>query len=202
MASNLMQLYREAITNTKGTGANMGGAMDRFKNFDASAGFDTAVRGATDNARRAFGDDIEGLKGSSVRNGRLNTGFFDEDAGRMYERSNANLNNTISQYAMASQGQQMDANSRYLGAQQNQQNQYLDLLSGGIDRETAEENARKQRRASMMSGMMSLAGTAIGAFGGPAGAAIGGKVGGMLGGMGRVTKAVGGDGRFIGGDYA
>ncbi len=183
MASNLMQLYREAITNTQGTGADLGGAMDRFKNFNASAGFETAVRGATNSARRAFGDNLRDLKGSAVRNGRLNTGFFDEDAGDLYERTQANLDDRISSMAMQSQGQQLEADGRYLGAVQGQQQQYFDLLSGGLDRETAAENAKKQRRASLLGGLASLAGTGLGLLaGGPAGAALGGKLAKSVGG--------------------
>jgi hypothetical protein len=183
MPNNLMQLYQDAIAQSRDSANGLADATDRFKNFDANAGFESAVRGATGRAKRTFDLSLEGLKGSAVRNGRLNTGFFDEDAGRLYEQTQDNLNNTIGQYALQTQGQQLQANQAYLGAGQNQQQQYYDLLSGGLDRETAEGNARKARKASLLGGLASLAGTAIGAFaGGPPGAALGGRFGRSVGG--------------------
>ncbi len=191
MGTSLGQMYNEALMGSKKAGERvMPDALDRLTNFDARGSLEGFTRGAADQSRMKFRDDLRDLKGSSVRNGRLNTGFFDEDAGELALDSERNLNNLISQQSIQALGMQQTNDARLLGAGENQQQQYLDLLSGGLDREQAEKNRQEQRRSSMWGSLAQLGGTAIGFLaGGPLGAGIGGKLGGMIGGgAGRVIK--------------
>lgn len=190
MGTSLGQMYNEALMGSKRTGERvMPDALDRLTNFNAKGALEDFTRGAVDQSQLAFRNNLRDLKGRSVKNGRLNTGFFDEDAGELALDSERNLNNLISQQSINALGMQQTNDARLLGAGENQQQQYLDLLSGGLDREQAEKNRREQRRSSMWGSLAQLGGTAIGFLaGGPAGAALGGKLGGMFGGGGKIPK--------------
>ena len=61
----------------------------------------------------------------------------------------------------------------------NEQNQYLDMLGGQRDYETAQQNAKKAKSSNLFGGL----GAAIGGyFGGPLGSSIGGAIGSGIGG--------------------
>jgi hypothetical protein len=190
--ATLGEMYNQALMGAGATGKKvMPEALDRLASFDARDSLAEFTRGATDQSQRAFRSNLNRLKGSSVRAGRLNTGFFDEDAGELALDSQANLNNMISQQSMQALRMQQDNDARYLSAGQQQEQQYFDLLTGGLDREQAERNRRTQQRSSMWSSLASLGGTALGFIaGGPGGAALGGKLGGMLGGAKKIGNVV------------
>lgn len=185
--SALARMFNDEVQAARAARGNvLPDAVRRLQTFDAQPTLDQTIRGAARRARSEFGDALEDLRGASVRTGRLNTGFFDEDAGRLFRRVNENLDSTIASASMNALAMQQANDARLLQAGQQQEQQFLDLLSGGLDRETAERNARRQSRGNMLRSLTSLAGAGLGfVLGGPAGAAIGSSMAGsVLGGSG------------------
>lgn len=185
--SALARMFEQEVQAARASrGAVLPSAIRRLQDFSAQPALDETIRGAARRARGEFDDALTDLRGASVRSGRLNTGFFDEDAGRLFRRVNENLDNTIAQASLNALGMQQANDARLVGVGQQQEQQFLDLLTGGLDRETAERNARRQSRGSLIRSLASVAGTGLGFFlGGPAGAAVGGSLAGsMVGGSG------------------
>lgn len=180
--SALARLFDQEIQAARTARGNvLPDAVRRLQTFTAQPALDETIRGAARRARTEFGDALTDLRGASVRTGRLNTGFFDDDAGRLFRRVNENLDNTIAQASITALGMQQANDARLVAAGQQQEQQFLDLLSGGLDREVAERNARRQSRGNALRSLASVAGTGLGFFlGGPAGAALGGSLAGSM----------------------
>lgn len=139
--------------------------IDRAKSFDPSKALDDYARGAFGQVSQNISDQLRDLTGRAVGSGRLNTGFFDEDQGEVVNRNLSDFNNQLLSHALDAESMGLQ-NLQSLGSYAaNKQNTYYDLLSGGMDRETAEENARRQREASLFGGLAQLAGTYIGSRG-------------------------------------
>ena len=116
---SLGEMYNAALLGSKGTGERvMPDALDRLAKFDARGSLEQFTRGAADQSRMKFRNDLRDLKGGAARNGRLNTGFFDEDAGELALDSERNMNNLISQQSVQALGMQQTNDARYLGAGQ------------------------------------------------------------------------------------
>lgn len=178
MPNRLATQYDDATAAAGAAGRTASGDyLSRIKTFDpmaylkegAAAGMEGIAEGygQTESMRR-FSLNRRGLYGSDIGGGQatrdLNTRVAREIAGRSSEAMQAEQYNTAQLGSYA----------------QNQQNTYLDLLTGAMDRETAAKNARKQRWASLAGGLGALAG---GLIAGPAGAGIGNAVGQGVGGF-------------------
>lgn len=178
MANRLAKQYDQATATAGAAGAAANtDYLARIKSFDpmsylrqgAAAGMDAIAEGYGETeAARTMSLNRRGLYGSNIGGGAatrdLNTRVAREIAGRSSEAMQAEQYNTAQLGSYA----------------QNQQNTYLDLLTGAMDRETAAKNARKQRWASLAGGLGALAG---GLIAGPAGAGIGNAVGQGVGGF-------------------
>lgn len=129
--------------------------------FDPSAAFKTYTSGAIGDFNTNLAKQLQTMTGSAVGAGRLNTGFFDQDQGQLVKDMGTNFANTISQQALNVSGQQEADLSRRgnyaLGTSQN----YNDLLSGALDRQTAQQNAKRQQRSSLYGDVAKVAGSAI-----------------------------------------
>jgi hypothetical protein len=180
--SALARMFNDEVQAARASRGNvLPDAVRRLQGFDAMPALDATMRGAASRARAEFDDSLMDLRGASVRTGRLSTGFFDEDAGRLFRRVNEGLDNTIASASMNALAMQQANDARLVGVGQQQEQQFLDLLSGGLDRETAERNARRQSRGNALRSLTSLAGAGLGfMLGGPAGAAMGGSMAGSL----------------------
>lgn len=189
--ASLGQMYNQALADTGAMRTKiLPGALDRLQSFNAQDGLERSVRGATDRSQMAFRNNLRDLTGRAVKTGRLNTGFFDEDAGELALDSKTNLDAIIAQYAITAQGQQMSNDNALVNAGQQQEQQYMDLMTGGLDREQMERNRKAQERGSLLKGLATIGGTAIGAMlGGPLGAKLGVKAGALIGGAGKAGKA-------------
>lgn len=160
-------------------GAGEGDPVGRAGQFDFSQAFDESMRGYRRDFMEDFGRAAEGVRSSLAGSGRLLTGFGDEDYRRWEDTQGENFAN-----AAAQQSTQL-ARSQY-GVQSDAARRYLDLLTGGLDREQARANAERQRQSGLFSGIGSLAGGLAGTFllpgvGSAAGASIGGSLGQGLG---------------------
>lgn len=131
--------------------------MERAKGFDAQGALQTAAGGLFDQFERGVGQKIETIRGRQVGSGRLGGGYGDMDETAAVYDARAQLNNQIAAMALQAEGLQMQ-NDRGLGEfGQQQQGQYLDILAGQRDAETARRNAQDTRRAGFWGGLTKLA---------------------------------------------
>jgi hypothetical protein len=192
-ALDFRQFERENIRRSQdllGSSGTLGGqAENEF--FQRSLGFD-AQQGAVESARGIVGSltpdlqrNLEFARGQAVGRGRLDTGFFDEDRGRLFEDFNTRVANAVAANALQAQRLNL-ANVGQIGQfGENIQNRFVNLLGGSLDRATAERNAEPPSLFGRLLGAgLSIAGTAVGgSIGGPQGAAVGGAVGREAGGI-------------------
>lgn len=150
--------------------------LERSLAFDPSEAVSDFGSGFLDEAREGLGQDFESLVGGAVGRGRLRTGFFQRDAGRLFQDFNRRVSNAIAQQSLEASRQNL---ANIQGLQRTGADllgQQVDLLGGAFDRATAEENAG----GGFLRGLATVAGGAAGSFLGPAGAAVGAKVGESL----------------------
>jgi hypothetical protein len=157
--------------------------LERSLAFDPSQAVSEFGRGFLADASENLGNQFEDLVGGSVGSGRLRTGFFQEDAGRLFQDFNRRVSTAIAQQSLEASRQSL---ANIQGLQRTGTDllgQQIDLLGGAFDRATAEENA-----------------SGGGFFSKLAGAA--GFVGGLFGDagklIGRGAKAVGGAAETVG----
>ncbi len=159
--------------------------FQRSLNFDAQAAAETSARGIAGSLSGQLGRNLELARGQAVGSGRLDTGFFDEDRGRIFEDFNERLTNAIAQQALQAQSLNLQnlGNIGNFGA--NVSNRFVNLLGGSLDRATAEENARKQQGGGLFGKLLGgVLGAAAPGVGSSIGAAIGGGISGLFGGGG------------------
>lgn len=183
MATRTSQRYRNALGQEQGAARRMGGAYEeRAQSYDPHAAAERQSQATLDSFFEQYGEDFASLRGSQVGSGRLNTGYGGQDEGRLQRDFMDRSSRAIAQNSLQASGLELQ-NNQSMGAYGSQaQGRYLDLLSGQLDRETAQKNAERQRRAGLYGGLGAAVG-GVGGFllGGPAGAAAGAKAGGALG---------------------
>lgn len=154
------------------TRASLQGQLD----FDPSQAVTEFGSGFLDEAREGLGQDFESLVGGAVGRGRLRTGFFQQDAGRLFQDFNRRVSNAIAQQSLEASRQRL-ANLQGLGAfGTNLLDQQGTLIAGAADLAQGAENAGGGNPFARIGG--ALAGGAAGFFlGGPPGAVAGASVG-------------------------
>jgi hypothetical protein len=130
-----------------------------LSSFDPTESINTYARGAASEANKYLTETLGNLRGQAVGAGRLDTGFFDTDQGEVVRDVYRNLNERIAQQAVTGAGMNLSRLGQMGGWAQGTRQDYLDLLSGELDRRTSERNAKQQARAQTMSGLAGLAGT-------------------------------------------
>jgi hypothetical protein len=154
------------------TRAALQGQLD----FDPSQAVTDFGSGFLDEAREGLGQDFERLVGGSVGRGRLRTGFFQQDAGRLFQDFNRRVSNAIAQQSLEASRQRL-ANLQGLGAfGTNILDQQGTLLAGAADLAQGAENAEPGNPFARIGGAI-LGGAAGFAIGGPPGAFAGANVG-------------------------
>jgi len=153
--------------------------LGRARTYDPQASFERTAGAMWGDVREDLGEDLRDLRGASVGAGRLDTGFYDEDQGYLIDKATEEFQRSLAREALGTESLRLrnieDLGQYAMGAS----NRYLDLMTGGLDRAEAEEEA-KRRKGSFWGRLgRGLAG-GIGGFvtGGPAGAAAG-AVGGF-----------------------
>ena len=115
--------------------------LERSLAFDPSQAVDEFGRGFLADASENLGNQFEDLVGGSVGAGRLRTGFFQEDAGRLFKDFNRRVAVAVAQQSLEASRQSLQ-NIQGLQRSGNELlGQQIDLLGGAFDRATAEENA-------------------------------------------------------------
>ncbi len=146
--------------------------------FDPTQAVTQFGQGFVEEAREGLGQEFESLVGGAVGRGRLRTGFFQRDAGRLFQDFNRRVSQAIAQQSLEASRQQLVNIQGLQRTGTNLLQQQIDLLGGAFDRATAEENANKGGgfggflKGALGAGLGIVGGAALG----PIGAAIGTKV--------------------------
>jgi hypothetical protein len=163
-------------TDRAGTATRRAG-LERSLAFDPSQAVSDFGSGFLDEASENLGNQFEDLVGSSVGRGRLRTGFFQEDAGRLFQDFNRRVSNAIAQQSLEASRQNLQNIQGLQRTGSDLLGQQVDLLGGAFDRATAEENASGGGFGGFLAkGLGFAAGSFLGPLGGAAGAAIGEKL--------------------------
>lgn len=163
--SNLFHGHRHGPTlqqqqyNTAQTqeGLNAGADRNQYLTLleNGQQAFETSARAAMEAAMPAFSHQLQDLREGAARRG-VSTG----DLGTSYEGDLAsafqhNTANALAGQAMNLYGTQLGAAGNLFGEEHNN---YLDMLSGGLDREQAERNRKSAAKSSMWGGVLEGAG--------------------------------------------
>lgn len=183
----LLNTQNSEMTDTLGRGATAQNQYEKFaQTFDASKGLNAYAQGAWGSISDALNQDLATERGSAVGAGRLNTGFYDEDRGTIYNRATKQLADSVAQQSLNAQGQQIGVEQNYGNYGVGQQQTGLDLLTSR--REEVEQAARDEaeRKRQQKRGIGSAIGGVIGGVGGflvggPEGAFAGYKLGSATG---------------------
>lgn len=131
--------------------------LDRAMEFDPTAALERYGQASTNEFSRALQREMENLRGSAVGAGRLDTGFQTQDEDRVVTDLGSRFQDDLARQSLGATGLEL-RNLEGMGSfGQQQGNTFLDLLTGGLDRETA---ARKARLGTTMDFAKTAAGLA------------------------------------------
>jgi len=154
-------LFAQALAQfTRGGGTPS--SLNALASYDPSAALNTYAQGAYNTFNQGFQQNLTALKGQAAGAGRLKTGFYDQDVGTLAKGMGSQEQNAIAGQAMNAAGLQESALGTATGYAEDEQNRYLDLLSGQLDREQARKNQVSEQQGSLMSGIGSILGTGAG----------------------------------------
>lgn len=142
--------------------------------FDPQRGAEESARGIVSGLTPSLRQNLEFARGQAAGAGRLETGFFDIDRGRIFEDFNQRVASAIAANALQAQQQQLQNIGQIGQFGQNVQNRFVNLLGGSLDRAQQEENARRQGGGLFGKLLGGVAGIAGGIATGNPFAAIGG----------------------------
>lgn len=123
------------------------GAYGRAASYDPAAAVDKFAQGAWSQAQAGIKQDLGDLRGAEVGAGRLDTGFYDYDQGQVMKSAIADYNSKIAQTAVQASGQTVQNNQALLGASEHANTDYMDMVSGGLDRATREKEYQDSQPA-------------------------------------------------------
>jgi len=112
--------------------------------FDPQAAAETSAQGIVAGLTPMLERNLEFARGQAVGGGRLETGFFDIDRGRLFEDFNDRVAAAVAANALQTAGLQQRGIESIGEFGQNVQNRFVNLLGGSLDRAQAEENAKRE----------------------------------------------------------
>ena len=118
--------------------------FQRATSFDPQRGAEESARGIVSGLTPSLQRNLESARGMAAGSGRLETGFFDIDRGRIFEDFNQRVASAIAANALQAQQQQLQNTAQIGQFGQNVQNRFVNLLGGSLDRAQQEENAKRQ----------------------------------------------------------
>jgi hypothetical protein len=139
--------------------------------YSAQDAYEKSTAAALRLAERPFREDDEQFYAGQVGKGRVGTGFGMDAAARRRRDREERVQDMIASRGLATQ--QLELQGRGLEG---------DLLSGGLDREEAEKNAKRKRKGGLFGAIGGIAGGVLGSVVPGVGTALGGYLGGKLGG--------------------
>ncbi len=117
----------------------------RATGFDPQAAAEESAGGIAESLSRQLGRNLEFAQGQAVGGGRLETGFFDEDRGFLFEDFNERLASAVASQAL--QAQQLNlANIQGIGRfGESISNRFVNLLGGATAAGVQEQSMENQR---------------------------------------------------------
>lgn len=177
--------YLDEVNNASGYGAQEDDALNRVASFDPSSAFQDYAKNAYAGASNTLGLELDNLRDSAVRGGRLDTGFYDRDQGVLARQIYGDANRDINSKALETTRLQQQNNATYLDATGNREGRYLDLLTGALDRDQEMRDRKSAKKKGLFGSLVGAAGSIgggiLGAPLGPAGIAAGASAGGQIG---------------------
>lgn len=156
--------------------------LRRAREYDPTAAVTTAAQGAWAQIAPQLQDTIRDLRGRLASSYRLRGGYGEMDEDEVFTRAAQNLTSEIARNAMSAANLELSNIQGIGGYGERVTNRYLDLLSGGLDREQMAENARRRRRGGIGALVGTGIGAAVGSFIPGVGTMLGARLGGLLGG--------------------
>lgn len=141
------------------------GATRELRAFDPREYAQESARAMFGQFREQLGEDFESMRGRQVKAGRLRSGLGMEDQDRFMRDRLDRLDRALATRSQTAAGQELQKQ----GLLGQFRGRYMDALSGQLDRETAEENARRARMSALLGGIFGIGGRAVAAanpFGG------------------------------------
>ncbi|KKN26115.1 hypothetical protein LCGC14_0877970 [marine sediment metagenome] len=139
--------------------------LEGATNFDPTASVERYGQAAYRGFERNLGRKMETLRGSAVGAGRLDTGFQTEDEDRVVTDLGERYHDSLARQSLGATALEQ-RNLEGVGAYgAGQQNSYLDLISGQLDRETAEKNAKKKLIGDVLGSLFGAGGRIAGGLG-------------------------------------
>lgn len=132
-----------------------------LEDFDPTQNLKTYGAAAAGDFDKTLKRSVSDLQGSAVGAGRLNTGFYDQDQGRLVTDLAGQYQRDLASHAMEASGQKLRATESAASMNEEEQNRYLELLAGGMDREQAAANAKQQSQESLYGALGEVAGAAL-----------------------------------------
>ena len=133
----------------------------QLTNFDPMAYLTTYGQGVAGAFNDTLNTQLRNLKGSAVGAGRLNTGFYDQDVGTLAKSIAGQYTNQLEQGAMQAAGMKLGATEQAASEQEDEQNRWLDMVTGQLDREQARKNQVAGQQSSLLSTVGTVAGAAL-----------------------------------------
>ena len=159
--------------------------FQRALNFNAQDFLEESTRGVSNRLIRGKGgvtEQLRDLRGESAGRFRSDTGFQLEDQDFILEDFNQRLADAIAANSLQAGSLQLQ-NQQQLGSfGQNVQNRFVNLLGGGLDRATAEQNAKGGSLFGKIvgGGLGLIAGSVVPGIGNAVGTALGERIGGAI----------------------
>lgn len=132
--------YTEALEGKLPGADAMQAWKDRTMAFDPQAAIDESARGAFEATRPMLDRTVGDLRQGQAAMGRLRSGFATEDEDRIVTDTARDLNARIAANAVTGAGMTMQNNAMLGDIAGQESGQYLDLLTGALDRRTMERN--------------------------------------------------------------
>jgi hypothetical protein len=137
--------------------------------FDPDAAFRTSAQGAYGDFSRELSKTLRSNRDAEVDAGRFDSGLYSADRGDIMKDLGGQYVNNLNSRALDVAGMRQRGLEDEQSYSQFQQQDYNDLVTGALDRETADRNSRRQYKASLISGFLQMGGKIGGAAAGGGG---------------------------------
>lgn len=129
--------------------------------YDPTAALQQYGAAAGSQFNTALNQNLKSLQGRAASAGRLKTGFYDQDVGRLTTNLAQQYQTDLAGEALGAAQLKANTLGTAAGYAEDEQNRYLDVLSGQLDREQARKNQVAQQQSSVWGTAGEVAGAAL-----------------------------------------